>query len=109
MKKIVPMVFTAMGGILGGLYGYLSVLAMLPALVASDIPVPADFTSTYQERYFYGLLPVSLIFGWWVGKWRAAQIDGLEGWRKWTALVLLGLIVAVLGYVSSIGLYILSA
>lgn len=109
MKKIVPMLFTSMGGILGSLYGYLSVLAMLPALSASDIPVPADFASIYQERYFYGLLPVSLIFGWWVGKWRAAQIEDLAGWRKWTALVLLGLIVAVLGYVASIGLYILSA
>ena len=54
------MLFTSLGGLLGSLYGYLSVLAMLPALVASDIPVPVDFASTYQERYFYGLLPIDL-------------------------------------------------
>lgn len=57
------MLFTSLGGLLGSLYGYLSVLAMLPALVASDIPVPVDFASTYQERYFYGLLPIVLILG----------------------------------------------
>lgn len=109
MKKIIPMLFTSVGGILGSVYGYLSIGALIPALIASDIPVPVDFISTYQERYLYGLLPVAVIFGWWIGKWRASQIEELYGWRKWTALVLLGLIVAVLGYAASIGLFILSA
>ena len=108
MKKIVPMLFTAIGGLLGSLYGYLSVLATIPALVASDILVPSNFVDTYQSRYFYTLLPIALIIGWWIGRWRAAQIDGLDGWRKWVALVLLGLIVAVLGYAASVGLFFLS-
>jgi len=109
MKSIIPMLFTTVGGILGSLYGYLSMVALIPALVASDIPVPAGFVDTYQEQYIYILLPVVLIFGWWIGKWRAAQIEELEGWRKWTALVLLGLIVAVLGYAASIALFFISA
>lgn len=109
MKKVFPMLFCSLGGLLGSLYGFMSVIAMLPALIVSDIPVPTDFTSRYQERYLYTLPPLALIFGWWIGKWRAAQIEGLASWRKWTALVLLGLIVAVLGYAASIALYILSA
>jgi len=109
MKKIIPMLFTSIGGLLGSLYGFLTMLATIPALIASDIPVPVDFVSAYQERYFYILLPVILIFGWWIGKWRAPQIDELEGWQRWVALILLGLIVAVLGYTASIGLFFLSA
>jgi len=109
MKKIIPMLFTSLGGILGSLYGYLNMGAMIPALIASDVPVPAGFASTYQERYLYGLLPVAVIFGWWIGTLRRTQIEELDGWRKWTALVLLGLIVAVVGYAASIGLFILSA
>ena len=109
MKALIPMLFTAIGGLLGSLYGYLTMLATIPALVASDISVPPDFVSVYQERYFYGLIPGVLIIGWWVGKWRAAQIEGLEGWRKWVALVLLGSILAILGYVASFALFIFSA
>jgi hypothetical protein len=109
MKKIIPMLFTSIGGLFGGLYGYLNMRALIPALITSDIPVPADFFSKYQDRFFYLLLPIVLIVGWWVGKWRAAQIEELNGWRKWTALVLLGLIVTVLGYATSIGLFFLSA
>lgn len=109
MKTIIPMLSTAIGGLLGSLYGYLTMMATIPALIASDIPVPPDFVSVFQERYFYALLPVVLIFGWWTGKWRGAQIEGLEGWRKWAALILLGLILAVLGYASSIALFIFSA
>jgi hypothetical protein len=109
MKKIIPMLFTSIGGLLGSLYGYLSVLALLPALTASDIPVPLGFGDVYHTRYLYGLLPVILIFGGLIGNWRAAQIEGIGGWRKWVALVLLGLIMAVLGYAASFGLFILSA
>jgi hypothetical protein len=109
MKRIIPMLFTSIGGMLGSLYGYLSVLASIPALIASDIPVPANFVSVYQERYFYVALPVVLVFGWWVGKWRTSQIEGLDNWRKWIALILLGLIVAVLGYVVSFVPFFLSA
>ena len=109
MKAIIPMLSTATGGLLGSLYGYLSMLATIPALTASDIPLSSDFVSVYQERYFYGLLPAVLIFGWWVGKWRATQIEELEGWRKWVALALLGLILAILGYVASFALFIFSA
>ena len=109
MKKIIPMLFTSIGGILGGLYGYLTVLAMLPALIASDVPVPANFGSEYQSIFFSVLLPITFVVGWWIGKWRAAQIEELEGWRHWVALVLLGLILAVLGYAASIALFILSA
>lgn len=109
MKQIIPMLFTSIGGLLGSLYGYLSMLATVPALVASDIPIPPDFVSVYQERYFYGLMPIVLVFGWWIGKWRASQIEGLEGWRKWTALVLLGAIVAVPGYAASISLFFFTA
>jgi len=109
MKSIIPMLFTTMGGILGSLYGYLSMVALIPALVASDIPVPVGFVDTYQEQYFYILLPVVVIFGWWTGKWRAVQIEGLDGWRKWVALALLGAIVAVLGYAASIALFFFSA
>ena len=109
MKQIIPMLFTAIGGLLGSLYGYLNVLATIPALIASDIPVPANFVSKYQSQYFYALLPVVLIFAWWIGKWRASQVEGLNGWRKWVALLLLGLIVAVLGYAASLVLMITSA
>ncbi len=105
MKKIIPILFTSVGGLLGSLYGYLSVLALIPALIASDIPVPVDFVDVYHARYFYGLLPVVLSFGGLIGNWRAGQIKQLGGWRKWVALVLLGLIVAVLGYASSIALF----
>jgi len=108
MKKIIPMLFTAIGGTLGGLYGFLTMVALVPALIASDIPVPIGFISKYQTRFFSVLLPIIVVTGWWIGKWRAAQIEGLEGWTKWTALVLLGMIVAVLGYISSIGLFIFS-
>jgi len=109
MKKIIPMLFTSIGGILGGMYGYLTVLAMLPALIASDIPVPADFDSEYQSIFFSVLLPITFVVGWWIGKWRAPQIEELGGWRRWIALILLGLIVAILGYAASIVLFILSA
>jgi hypothetical protein len=109
MKKIVPMLFTSIGGMLGGFYGFLTMSATIPALTASDISVPNDFIGTYQNRFFYILLPVTLIVGWWIGKWRAAQIEGLDGWRKWAALILLGLIVAVLAYAASIALFFVSA
>lgn len=109
MKKIIPMLFTSIGGILGSLYGYLNVLATIPALIASDIPLPVDFVSKYQSNYFSVLLPIMLVVGWWIGKWRAAQIEELDGWRYWVALILLGLIVAVLGYTASNALLILSA
>ena len=109
MKPILPMLFTTVGGILGSLYGYLSMGGITSALIASDMPVSADFISTYQERYFYNLLPIAIVFGWWIGKWRAAQIEELEGWRRWTAMLLLGLIVAVLGYAASIALFFISA
>jgi hypothetical protein len=109
MKNIVPMLFTSIGGLLGSLYGALSVIATVPALVASDLPVPANFTDTYFSRYLYVLVPVVLIFGWWIGKWRTPQIETLEGWRKWTALLLLGLITAVLGYATSFVLFVITA
>jgi hypothetical protein len=109
MKKIIPMLFTSLGGLLGSLYGFLTMLATIPALVASDIPVPVEFGVAYQNRYFSVLLPIMLVLGWWIGKWRAPQIEELAGWRKWVALVLLGLIVAVLGYAASIALFFLSA
>ena len=103
------MLFIPIGGILGSLYGYLSMGALIPALIASDIPVPLEFISTYQERYFYGLLPIVWIFGWWTGKWRATQIETLDGWRKWIARVLLASILAVLGYAASVALFFLTA
>ena len=109
MKKIVPMLFTSIGGLLGSLYGYMNVLATIPALLASDIPVPVDFVAKYQSNYFSVLLPIILVVGWWIGKWRAAQIEELDGWRHWIALMLLGLIVAILGYAASFVLFILSA
>ena len=103
------MLSTATGGVLGSLYGYLTMLATIPALIASDIPVPASFIGTYQGNYFYVLLPITIVVGWWIGKWRAAQIEELDGWRRWTALALLALIVAVLGYAASTALFFLSA
>jgi len=63
MRQIIPMLFSAIGGLLGSLYGYLSMLTTIPALVASDIPVPAGFIGNYQSRYLYALLPIVLIFG----------------------------------------------
>lgn len=108
MKKILPMLFTATGGVLGSLYGYLTMLATVPALIASDIPVPADFVATYQSNYFYGVLPMVIVIGWWIGKWRGAQIGELTGVRRWVAMILLALIVAVLGYATSIVLFFLS-
>ncbi|MGD8406057.1 MAG: hypothetical protein PVJ21_20545 [Anaerolineales bacterium] len=109
MKRIVPILFTSIGGLLGSLYGYLSVLALIPALIASDIPVPLEFGGVYRARYLYGLLPVVLISGGLIGRWRAGQIEALGGWQKWGALILLSLIVAVLGYAASFGLFLLSA
>ena len=109
MKKFIPMSFTTIVGVLGSLYGFLTMGALIPALIASDIPVPTDFVGKYQNSFFSVLLPIVAVLGWWIGKWRAAQIEDLKGWRKWTALVLLGLIVAVLGYAVSIGLFFLSA
>lgn len=109
MKQIIPMLFTSIGGLLGSLYGYLTVLATIPALQASDIPIPANLVGSYQSGYFYAVLPLALIIGWWIGKWRASQIEGLEGWRKWVALLLLGLIVAVLGYAASLALFFFSS
>lgn len=103
------MLFTETGVVLGSLYGFLTMAATVPALIASDIPIPTDFISEYQNRFFSALLPIMVVFGWWIGKWRAIQIEGLEGWRKWIALILLGLIVAVIGYAASIALFILSA
>ena len=108
MKKIVPMLFTSIGGLLGSLYGYMTVLATVPALIASDIPVSVDFVGKYQSNYFSVLLPIILVVGWWIGKWRTAQIEELDGWRHWIALILLGLIVAILGYAASLVLFILS-
>jgi len=84
-------------------------LATIPALIASDVPVPANFVGEYQGNYFYVLLPITIITGWWIGKWRAAQTEYLDGWRRWIALTLLALIVAVLGYAASIALFFLSA
>ena len=109
MKQIIPMLFTSIGGLLGSLYGYLTVLATIPALVVSDIPIPDDFVGNYQSGYFYAVLPLALIIGWWIGKWRASQIEGLQRWRKWVALLLLGLIVEVLGYAASLVLFFFSA
>ena len=109
MKKITPMLSTAIGGLIGSLYGYLNMLAVIPALIASDIPVPDSFIGVYQSRYFFMVLPVVLIFGARIGKWRTGQIEELDGWRKWVALILLGLIVAVLGYAASIALFFISA
>ena len=109
MKQIAPMLSTAIGALTGSLYGYLSMLATTSALIASDIPVPDGFTGVYQSRYFYMLLPILLILGGGVGKWRAGHIGKLGGWRRWSALILLGLIVAVLGYAASIALYFMSA
>jgi hypothetical protein len=109
MKKTIPMLFTSIGGALGSLYGFSTMGALIPALIASDIPVPVDFVGKYQNSFFVVLLPIVVVLGWWIGKWRAAQIEELEGWRKWTALVLLALIVAVLAYAASIALFFLSA
>ena len=103
------MLFTSIGGLLGSFYGYLTILATIPALESSDIPVPANFVGSYQSGYFYAVLPLVLIFGWWIGKWRTEQIEGLEGWRRWVGLLLLGLIVAVLGYTASLVLFFISA
>ena len=64
MKSLLPMLFTSIGGVLGSLYGYLSMGALIPALRASDIPVPADFISAYQAYYYYILSPIVVIFGW---------------------------------------------
>jgi hypothetical protein len=105
MKPIIPMLSTATGALLGSLYGYLSMLATIPALIASDIPVPDRFADVYQSRYVFILLPIVLILGGGIGKWRTAQIEELVGWRRWIALILLGLIVAVLGYAASIALF----
>ena len=109
MKKTIPMLFTSIGGVLGSLYGFLTMGALIPALIASDIPVPTDFVGKYQNRFFSVLLPIMVVLGWWIGKWRAAQIEELDGWRKWIALILLGLIIAVLGYAASLVLFFLSA
>ena len=43
MKHITPMLFTAIGGLISSLYGYLSMLAIIPALIASDIPYSLVF------------------------------------------------------------------
>lgn len=103
------MLVTAIGGVLGSLYGYLSVLASIPAMIASNIPVPNDFIAAYQSSYFSVLLPIVVVFGWWIGKWRASQIEDLNGWRRPVALILLGLITAVLGYAGSFALFFMSA
>lgn len=109
MKKIIPMLFTSIGGFLGSLYGYLTVLATIPALIASDLPMSVDFVATFQNHYFYILSPFVFVFGWWIGAWRAKQIESLENWRKWAGLLLLGLIVAVLGYSASLVLFLILA
>jgi hypothetical protein len=109
MKKLFPILFTITGGILGSLYGFFSVVATIPAMIASDIPVPESFVETYQNRYFYILVPIMLVCGWWVGKWRSGQIESLDGWRYWVAMILLGAIVGVLGYFASLVLFFLSA
>ena len=109
MKRILQMLFTSIGGMLGSLYGYMTVLATIPALIASDIPVPASFVDRYRSSYFYVVLPLALVVGWWVGKWRLVQIEALDGWRNWAAMTLLGLIMAVLGYVASLVLFLISS
>jgi hypothetical protein len=109
MKSIIPMLSTAIGTMIGSLYGYLSMLATLSVFIASDIPVPDSFIGIYRSRYFYMLLPLLLILGGGIGKWRAGHIEELDGWRRWIALILLGLIVAVFGYAASIALFFISA
>lgn len=109
MKKILPMLFTSTGGILGSLYGYLNILVTIPALVTSDVPVPAGFVEMYRSRYFYIVVPIMLVCGWLVGRWRSGQIEGLRGWRYWVAMILLGAIVGVFGYFASLVLFFLSA
>jgi hypothetical protein len=108
MKQVTPMLSTAICGLIGSLYGYLSMLAIIPALIASDITVPDSFIDVYQSRYFFMALPVVLILGAGIGKWRTGRIEELDGWRRWIALFLLGLIVAVLGYAASIALFFIS-
>ena len=103
------MLATAMGGLIGSLYGYLSILTSIPEMIDANIPVPIEYISLYQRRYFYILLPIILIVGGLVGYWRAAQIGGLCGWRKWVALLILALIVAVLGYEVSVIVFAVSA
>jgi len=109
MKKYIPMLATAMGGLIGSLYGYLSILTSIPEMIDTNIPVPFDYVSVYQKRYFFILLPIVLIVGGLVGKWRAAQIGDLSGWRMWVALLILAMIVAVLGYEASIIVFAVSA
>ena len=57
MKKTIPMLFTAIGGVLGSLYGFFTMGALILALIASDIAVPTDSigkpkiaTSLYSYR-----------------------------------------------------------
>ena len=105
MKPIIPMLSTAIGALLGSLYGYLSMLATIPALMASDIPVPDSFIDAYKNRYFFIVLPIVVILGGGIGRWRAAPIEETNSWRRWAALILLGLILAVLGYAAGIVLF----
>ena len=91
------------------MYGYLSMLATIPALTASDISVPDSFIDVYQSRYGYILLPIVLILRGGIGKWHAAQIEELVCWRRWAALILLGLIGAIFGYAANIALFFISA
>lgn len=54
-------------------------LATIPALVASDMAVPPDFVSVYQERYFYGLIPGVLILIGMVGRQMARHANRKVG------------------------------
>lgn len=101
MKNNLPILTTALGGFLGSLYGYLSVIAVISEASASGASTLENL-NTYQSTFTYIVVPIMLIVGGLIGKWRAAQIGGLSGWRKWVAMLLLGLIVAVIGYEATI-------
>jgi hypothetical protein len=43
MKKFITVSFTFTGGLLGRSYVFLTIGAIVPAMIASDIPVPVKF------------------------------------------------------------------
>ena len=43
MKNFIPVSFTSTEGLLGSSYGFLTIGAIVPAIIASDIPVPVNF------------------------------------------------------------------